>query len=638
MSLPAEAQGETLLRSLNRGSVSLIAVMLFLVFSGSCAAVAELPTPTAHRMLPTLPPFYDLNRAASSASVQYTVLGTQFFDSGVSDSMAASVVPNYTNQMLQLQTSAGAFASAIYRLESTHRTDEGISLLCDSPENGATGTWVLISNYARELWDIHRMEDGAWGFPMGITHINQTASGAVYVGILAFDGGSTTIRQVSRNASYFGSDWPLESIYKVGPGQPYAKLEDAYAAIPAEGDADIIVYPQVADTPYTQPVLQINKPNVRFWGQGNIKLDGSGFNYNGVGSTPRAVFQFNLGADGGQVTNFEICNARNESNNGAAVRINQANNVRIIDCQIHDCDMGVMSNGEVSAATAADQWIGYCSIYSNGNLTDPGYNHNLYLGGTSVTIHACEVYGALTGHNIKSRAHFNRIEYCYVHDSANREFDLVDQAGNTDQQGSHSLLLGNVIMKDPDCAGNRAVIHFGQDGGSAHDGDLLLIHNTIGTPFISPVVTLSAANAGANLVNNAVWDMAANQSGQVLIEAVNGASLNNVRGNNNWLSSEFAVPSQLDSATTWIEAPGAEPPFVDPTNGNYALASTFPGFFDKGVEWISLVLPTPPGRALDERDNLPLEWDPLDSSGGSEQWRAFVGAADLGAHEMPWHY
>jgi len=66
-----------------------------------------------------------------------------------------------------------------------------------------------------------------------------------------------------------------------------------------------------------------------------------------------------------------------------------------------------------------------------------------------VTLSACEVHSSLTGHNVKSRAHFTRVEYCYIHDSANREFDLVDAKATPPSKGSDAVLLGNIIVKNP---------------------------------------------------------------------------------------------------------------------------------------------------------------------------------------------
>ena len=222
-----------------------------------------------------------------------------------------------------------------------------------------------------------------------------------------------------------------------------------------------------------------------------VAVSGKGFDYSGAGSTPRAIFQFNPGADNCALEGFELFGAHNESHNGAGVRINQANHIAVRNCSIHNNDMGVMSNGDGSLDKGLDQQFERCEIHHNGDPGQPGYNHNLYLGGASVVLRFCEVHDSLTGHNVKSRAHHTRIEFCYIHHSANRECDLVD-AAETALPKSHAVLLGNIIVKDPHCKGNRAVIHFGQDGGKQHDGTLHLAFNTIVTPFLSPVVELSA--------------------------------------------------------------------------------------------------------------------------------------------------
>ncbi len=199
--------------------------------------------------------------------------------------------------------------------------------------------------------------------------------------------------------------------------------------------------------------------------------------------------------------------------------------------------------------------IEQCKIYHNGDPSEPGYNHNLYLGGTSVVLRFCEVHSSLTGHNVKSRAHYTRVEYCYVHHSANREFDLVD-ASETALPESHAVLVGNVIVKNPQCEGNRTVIHFGQDGGKQHDGTLYLVFNTVVTPFIAPVVDLSASRAKASLVGNLVSDGGVRQANQVVAVARNGATLEAVTGTYNWLSGGFggAAGTGLDPKTNLSRA------------------------------------------------------------------------------------
>lgn len=333
---------------------------------------------------------------------------------------------------------------------------------------------------------------------------------------------------------------------EVGAGKSCGRIEDALA-LAAPGD-QIVVFARAANAPYEKVALQIKMPRLTIRAadaQSFIKLDGTGFDYSGAGPTPRAIVQFNAGADGCVLEGFELANARNDSCNGAGVRINQANDITIRRCKIHDNDMGIMSNGAVAAHSGANQLIEGCTITDNGTGKQPGYNHNLYLGGTSVTVRGCEIARSLTGHNLKSRAHLNWIEYNYIHDSANRELDLVDEKGNTDVPASHAILLGNIIVKKIEhMDGNKTAVHFGQDGKQNHTGMLYLVHNTIVTPYISPVVDLSAPGAGAVFINNLIADGGAKQAG-VLAAVRNGATLVRVSGQGNELAVAFRAKAPM---------------------------------------------------------------------------------------------
>ena len=299
----------------------------------------------------------------------------------------------------------------------------------------------------------------------------------------------------------------------VGDGKPFPRLEDA--VVKAKPGDEIVVHPKIDGSPYRQPALLIRTAKLTIRAADPNKpvvLDGDGFVYSGKGSVPRAIVQFDPEANGCTLDGFKLVNARNESFNGAGVRINQASDVTIRNCEIRDNDMGIMSNGSLAKQTGSRQLIEKCKITDNGTKKDPGYNHNLYLGGTSVTVRNCEIARAVTGSNLKSRAHRNVIIGNHIHDSANRELDLVDAEGNTDVPGSDSYLIGNVIAKDPKCVGNKAVAHFGRDGKAKHDGTIWLIGNTIRTPFISPVVNVSSG-IGAVFLDNVIEDGGSGQKG-----------------------------------------------------------------------------------------------------------------------------
>lgn len=293
---------------------------------------------------------------------------------------------------------------------------------------------------------------------------------------------------------------------EVGEGKTFTRIEDALAK--AEPGDEIIVHPYSDGSAYMKPALLVRVPKLLIRAtdpEKPVVLDGSGFVYSGVGTVPRAIIQFEPGADDCTIEGLSFTNARNESFNGAGIRINEANGITIRNCIFKNNDMGIMSNGVVSKRTGADQLIENCTISENGTEKDPGYNHNLYLGGTSVTVRNCTIERSLTGHNVKSRAHSNLFVDNIVRYSANREFDLVDAKGNTDVPGSDAYLIGNVITKAPDCKGNRTVIHFGKDGNSAHDGTIWLMFNTISTPFGSSVLDLGDGE-GAVITENRFED------------------------------------------------------------------------------------------------------------------------------------
>ena len=281
----------------------------------------------------------------------------------------------------------------------------------------------------------------------------------------------------------------IQSNLEVGPGKVYARIEEAVAA--AKGGDTILVYPDPAGYPRTAINIQVASLTIRGIGPKPIPIKGDGFDYSGSGKVPRAIVQIEPSGTRAKLENLDLSGAHNQSFNGAGVRIHAASNVTVRDCIIHDNDMGIMSNGkEGDPRAASNQLIEYCLIERNGNGKDPGYNHNLYLGGTSVKLSHCEIRNSTTGHNVKSRAHYIEVEGCYIHNAANREIDLPE-AWDTSRPNSNALLIGNRIVKDPKCVGNRGVIHFGKEKGTRM-GNLYMFGNTIVTPFASPVVLVTS--------------------------------------------------------------------------------------------------------------------------------------------------
>ena len=383
----------------------------------------------------------------------------------------------------------------------------------------------------------------------------------------------------------------------VGPGERYAHIEDAVAAA-KPGDV-VLVQPRAGGRPYERVGVNVRQKGLTIRAAGGsdtprVKVSGEGFDHSGVGKVPRAIFQLARGADGCTLEGFEIFGAHNDNFNGAGVRISHANRVTIRNCDIHDNDMGVQSGGSYPE-TAADQHIEGCRIHHNGRTDRPAHTHNMYLGGTSATVSHCEVAHSRAGSNVKSRAHHTRVEYSYVHHSANREFDLVDHK-NTAVPQSDAVLIGNIMVKDPACKGNKAVIQFGQDGGREHDGTLHLVHNTIVTPFVSPVVSLSAPKARAVLTGNLVCGSGSTQTGQQVAGARAGADTRHVTGQFNWFGCGFARPreSGLDARQNRFARRG-EALFVNPRGQNYRLKTRTAAIIRAGARPGTIRVPAAPG-------------------------------------------
>jgi len=331
-----------------------------------------------------------------------------------------------------------------------------------------------------------------------------------------------------------------KKILEVGPGRTFERIEDAVAS--AEPGAEIVVYPKKKNESYERVCLLVKTPNLTIRAadpKRPVVLDGKGVEYSGAGSVPRAIVQFNAEGSGGKLIGFVLQNAHNQSFNAAGVRISQANDVTISRCRIRANDMGIMSDGSAVQKTGMNQKIERCEISENGALEDAGFNHNLYLGGTSAVVTRCEISKALTGHNLKSRVHRLTVSDCFIHHAANRELDIVDSKENTDQPGSDALLEGNRIIKNPNCSGNKNVIHFGSDQGVRHDGTLTLRKNSIVTPFSSPVIDMSEGN-GVILQKNFISDGGSGANAPI----VNRRTENelSIRLNGNRFPAHFQLP------------------------------------------------------------------------------------------------
>ena len=328
----------------------------------------------------------------------------------------------------------------------------------------------------------------------------------------------------------------------VGAGLMYARLEPAVAAA-GPGDT-ILVRPEPGGYPATEVRITTPRLTLRSEPEG-ASLSGRGADLSGIGARPRAIVEFAPGSDGGRLEGFTLGGAHNASHNGAGVRISGAAGVVVALCTVEGNDMGVMSDGDA----ARDQRIERCVVRANGDRAEPGLNHNLYLMGASATVSGCLVADALTGHNLKSRARYLRVDRCSFAGGDNRQLDLVD-APLTAHAGADAVVTGCLIRMNPEARGAHQAIHFGQEQG-VRRGTLHLLGCTVVSPFAAPAVWLDAPGAKARIEGCAFV-----HPGGVRAALVLGGEIS---GGEDWLGRGYTAPGLL--APLAGDAPSRPKPF-----------------------------------------------------------------------------
>ncbi len=295
-------------------------------------------------------------------------------------------------------------------------------------------------------------------------------------------------------------------------------------------------------------------------------FDATGVDLSGVGSTPRAIFQF-TGGSFWVVQHLELENASNSSANGAAFRATAgAHDILIEDVSVHDCQDGMMSDGVATVTVESSD------IFHNG--AGDGFSHNFYMQGDTTTLIGNHIHDSNGGQNVKLRSRYAAVFYNLIENAGNYEMDLI-QGPLTSDANANAVLVGNVIVRPPTSGNNSQVILFGTDdtGQLARNGSLYAVNNTF--------VLQNSANrlfhaiqpiSGSEIVfeNNIVFSTV---EGTALTADATTASI--LSGTDNWVGSNITVSGGLT-----LTLGGTDPGFVGATD--YHLVASSP-VIDQGL-------------------------------------------------------
>jgi len=245
------------------------------------------------------------------------------------------------------------------------------------------------------------------------------------------------------------------AVRSVGPGQPYAKPCQAFAAAQ---DGDVIEIDAAGN--YNSDVCTIHRNNLTIRGvNGRAHIDAAGQYAAGKGI-------WVVAGDNIVIENIEFSGAKVPDRNGAGIRLDSGN-LTVRNCVFHDNETGILGGfyGRVL--------IEHSEFYDNGY--GDGQSHNIYLnaGVQEFTLRYSASRRAKVGHLVKSRAVKNFILY-------NR---LTQESGTGSYEidlpsGGVAYVIGNVLQQG-DTTQNRSMISYGMEGlltGRAHE--LYIVNNT----------------------------------------------------------------------------------------------------------------------------------------------------------------
>lgn len=267
-------------------------------------------------------------------------------------------------------------------------------------------------------------------------------------------------------------------ILKVGPGRTYSIPSDV-AAIVADGDT-----------------IQIDAGeyigDASVWYPDNLYIHGVGgyahIRANGVYAQGKGTWV--IKGNNTTVENIEFSEASVPDENGAGIR-QDGGTIRIRNCYFHNNENGILGGDG-----GGKMIIEYCEFGYNG--FGDGYTHNMYISGPDTFILRYSYsHHAKIGHNLKSRAKVNFIEYNRIMDEEQGTASYAIDIPN----GGLTYIIGNLIQQGPN-TDNSTIISYGAEGLSNPNSNLYMINNTVVNDRGSGNFVYVQSGAEATIQNN----------------------------------------------------------------------------------------------------------------------------------------
>lgn len=245
--------------------------------------------------------------------------------------------------------------------------------------------------------------------------------------------------------------------WQVGPGETYTAPSQVASLV---GNGDTV---NIAAGTYPSDVTNWTANNLLLRGVGGMAYMES--NGNAWGGKAIWVIQ----GDSTTVEWIEFSECAVPDHNGAGIR-QEGHNLTVRHCYFHDNDDGILTD-DVHPSTIR---IEHTEFDHNGS--GDTYSHNLYINHVDSLIFRYNYcHNAYRGHELKSRANVNLIEYNrFSNETTGQGIYNVDLSN-----GGQAYLIGNVLQQGP-MAVNGNMVGFGLDGlSNPGPHEFYAINNTL---------------------------------------------------------------------------------------------------------------------------------------------------------------
>jgi hypothetical protein len=245
------------------------------------------------------------------------------------------------------------------------------------------------------------------------------------------------------------------------------------------------------------------------------------------------------------VENIEFSGARSRSRNGSGIRF-LGRNLTVRDSSFHHNEDGVLTWTSPDSDILIER-----SVFAHNGAGD-GQSHNIYIGNIRrFTLRFSHSHDSVGGHEVKSRARINHIEYNRLTDEGDGNSSyLVDLP-----EGGYAYVLGNVLEKGSR-AENPNAIAFASEKRGEQEGGLWVVNNTFYNRRINATFVANRSKAPALVVNNVLAGAPA-----VLLDG-GGTDSDNYRRPQAGMVDPAAYDFRLTADSPLIDA-GADPGSAD---------------------------------------------------------------------------